>query len=141
LKVRIKTLTPYNRNVQDYKEVKYGSASPEKLLLMVFDGAVKFLKTAKFYREKNMESKAQVQIFKACDCVAELLATLNYEASPDIANALQRIYLHVMEGLRQSIMHGTNKEIDESMEILGSLKQSWEEAFSKQESQLQKTGT
>jgi flagellar secretion chaperone FliS len=138
-------VTPYNRSIQDYNDVKYGSATPEKLLLMVYDGAIKFLRTAKFLREKDQESKAQVQIFKACDCVAELLATLNYDASPDISAALQGVYLHILEGLRLSIKNGTNKEVDESLMMLGSLKTTWEEAFSlqdkQQETALQKTGT
>jgi flagellar secretion chaperone FliS len=139
-------VTPYGKNIQDYKDVKYGSATPEKLLLMVYDGAIKFLKTAKFLREKDQETKAQVQLFKACDCVAELLATLNYDAAPEVAASLQRVYLYILEGLRLSIKNGTNKEIDEGMQMLGSLKATWEEALSvaqtaQQEASLQKTGT
>jgi len=129
------------RSLNGYKKVQVNTSSPEKLLLMVYGGAIKFLKKARLLAKKDLRHKANVYILKAIAALVELIATLNHDESPEIAGALKKLYVYAMEQLRQSINEDNIEGIDEAINILSQLKSSWEEAFSSQDSStLQMTG-
>lgn len=117
------------KNLNGYRQVQVTTSSPEKLLLMVYGGAIKFLKKAKILMGKGQNDKAYLYILKAIAALVELISTLNHQESPEIAGALKKLYVYSMERLRYSIQSGEPGPIDEVVEILSELKASWEEAF------------
>jgi len=130
------------KSLNGYKKVQVGTSSPEKLLLMVYNGSIKFLKTAKLLRRKKKGDRSKIYILKAIACVVELISTLNHDESPEIARSLKSLYVYIVDILRKSIQSETDDGIDESLDIMSTLREAWEEAFiiAKTSSSLQKTG-
>jgi len=122
-------VSPYQRNLQGYRKIHVGTASPGKLLLMVYEGTLKFLRTAKMLMEKNQSGRASVYILKAASALIELISCLDFDKSPEIADTLKNLYVCLLSRLRNALQDNSIKEIEETINILGTLKDSWEEAF------------
>ena len=122
-------MSPYQRSIKGYRKVQVGTASPKKLLLMVYEGTLKFLKMAKMLIEKNQADRARIYLFKAIQALLELIASLDCDKSPEISNALKNLYLYSLDKLRSVLQNNSTQDIDEITRILESLKDAWKEAF------------
>ncbi len=123
----------YAKKSKDYKLVQIKTAPPEKLLIMCYDGLLKFLKTAKLLTEKGQADKSSVYILKATNVIVELIASLKPEESPEFAENLKNLYIYLIERLRESLEKGTVDGIDYVIDVIASLKDTWEEALSKKQ--------
>ena len=83
---------PYmNRGHQTYINNTVNTQSKGNLLIMLYDGAIRFIDEANLaIEEKNIEL-ANKKIMKAQDIVKELMVTLNMEAG-DISAQLLQLY-------------------------------------------------
>ncbi|MFZ5945229.1 MAG: flagellar export chaperone FliS, partial [Bacillota bacterium] len=62
-----------------YKQQSVNTATPEKLLLMLLDGAVKFSGQARRALEEKDVEKANYYLIRCQDIVLELMGSLNME--------------------------------------------------------------
>ncbi len=122
-------MTPYQKNVNSYKNVQIKTASRERLLLMVYDGTLGFLKKARILISKGKAEKANTYLLSATNAVIELLGTLDYAKAPDFCKSMESLYMYVIERIRASLEDYNLKDLDEAIKVISSLKQSWEEAF------------
>src|SRR3990172_11322712 len=101
---------PYSR----YHETKVLGADQGRLILMAYDGIIKFLQIA----TDNLKNKDYLgkgrNIIKAQDLINELLCSLNYEAG-EIAINLRNIYLFMINRLTYA---ETNKDIKSLQDVL-----------------------
>ena len=75
-----------------YKQAAVETASPEKLLVMLYTGAIKFLRQAeKALQEENLE-EANNNLIRVGDIITELNSTLNMEEGGEIAANLRSLY-------------------------------------------------
>ena len=80
------------RATQAYMQTNVGTADQGRLLLMLYDGALKFLQQA---REKMLEkdyAAKGILISKVIDIVNELSSSLNMERGGDLAVNLSNLY-------------------------------------------------
>lgn len=111
---------------------KENSFTPGELILMVYDGAIEYLKKAEEMLNKgDMEGK-QKMLFRAQDCITELMCSLNMEAG-EIANSLYRLYDYSNRRLAQANVQTQGEPIKEVLSILSELKGGWNEAVQKEE--------
>ena len=114
---------------QQYKNTEVITASKESILLMLYDGAIRFLKKAIVAsNEKNLEEKNRF-VGKTMDIVNELRATLNHKADQDIANHLEQLYDFVLDRLLKGSVENNPKYLEEAIGVLDTLKNAWEEAI------------
>lgn len=118
-------LNPY----QQYKENSILTASPEELVLMLYNGIQRFIEEAKIAIDKKDFNKANESIQRAQDIITELMLTLdmNYEISKN----LYSLYDYMM---RRMVEANIKKDIDILDEVKGfayDLKQTWNTALSK----------
>jgi len=102
------------------------SASPERLMIMLFEGAIKFVRLAKkAVEEKDIES-ANYNIARAEDIIAELEASLDmsYEVSEDLVKIYDFLYRQLIEA---NIKKDVNI-LDTVESMLTDLKDTWSEA-------------
>ncbi len=99
-----------------------------KLVAMLYDGAIKFLRTAKQKLQEGDYALKGVYIGKAQDIVAELNNCLNVQAGPQIANDLRALYNFLYGHLTQANIERSPEMIDESIKVLAELRQAWEQA-------------
>jgi flagellar protein FliS len=111
-----------------YQENQLLTASPAKLLLAAYDGAIRFCRIGS---EKMLEGKLDeqsVSINKALAIVCELLSTLREDVDPLLVSRLKMLYTYVIEKLAHANLNQDQEALSEAMGILSQLRQTWEEA-------------
>src|SRR5437868_5220986 len=88
--------------LQKYKQTSVTSASREKLLLMMYEGAIKYTKKAIVACEMKDIAERGLNIGRAYDIIMELSNTLNFEVGGDIARNLEQLYMFMTEQLTKS---------------------------------------
>ncbi|MCD6363809.1 MAG: flagellar export chaperone FliS [Synergistetes bacterium] len=115
---------------EQYRQMQIQTAKPEQLLLMLYDGAINFLKKAKVaIEEKNIE-EAHTSLIRAQDILAELMSSLNMDVG-EIALNLFRLYEYMHYRLVEANVRKDIEPIDEVLGLFQGLKEAWEEAIKK----------
>ena len=112
-----------------YHRVATQTAPPGELVLMLFDGAIRFLERALtgFDKDDPAEFNQTINnnVLRAQDIVRELNASLNLEAGGELAVHLRRVYRHVDWQLNQSNLRKDAAGIQDSLQRLTVLRDSW----------------
>ena len=112
---------PYSR----YHETKILGADQGRLILMAYDGIIKFLQIA----IDNLVNKDYLgkgrNIIKAQDLINELLCALNFEAG-EIAINLRNIYLFMINRLTYAETNKDIKSLQDVLKMLYELQRAWE---------------
>src|SRR5690606_15738809 len=87
---------------QKYKQTSVQSASREKLLLMLYEGAIRFVKQAMLAIDQNDIAGRGMNIGRAFDIINELNNTLNHEAGGEIAANLEQLYMFICDQFTKS---------------------------------------
>jgi flagellar secretion chaperone FliS len=116
---------------QKYKQTSVMSASREKLLLMLYEGAIKFTKQAiKAAEEKNISDRC-VNIGRAYDIVMELNNTLDHKVGGEIAVRLEQLYMFMTEKYTAANISGSPEPLKENLKLLETLYEGWVQAVEK----------
>ena len=112
---------------KQYKQVQVKTANKGKLVVMLYQGCIKFLRLAKKNIEKNNIESSHNYIIRSQDIILELMNTLDMEKGSDIANNLYQLYDFMN---RKLIEANVDKDIDKieivedmMLELLDSWKQ------------------
>lgn len=106
-----------------YQQNNVMTASKGKLLLMLYDGAIKFLKFSKVSIDEKDLGKANNYIVRAQDIVTELMVTLNMDI--EISKNLFAIYDYMKYRLIQANIKKDKEMIDEVLNMLSELRDTW----------------
>jgi flagellar protein FliS len=114
---------------QKYKTTSVQSASREKLLLMLYEGAIRFVKQAiKACEEKNIADRG-LYIGRTYDIVLELNNTLDHKVGGEIAKNLEQLYMFMTDQLTQANINGNKKHLEDVLKLLTTLHSGWKEAI------------
>lgn len=111
--------------IETYRQTAVGTQSRGRLIVMLYDGAIKFLKLA--VRELdagNYAAKGQY-INRAQDIVQELNAVLDMETGGEVAQNLRGLYLFMSRQLSQANTKRDPQMIREVIALLEELNQGW----------------
>ena len=115
-----------------YKQVQITTASPGKLILLLYQGAIKALKKSMdLIDRKDFGGKGDC-IIKAQDILMELNMALDMGAG-EIPGSLRQIYVYAYRKLATANLELDKDAIREVVEILEGLYASWEVAVQKTE--------
>ncbi len=110
-----------------YRQNEVMTANKETVLLMLYAGAVRFLKQAiEALNEKRTADKSKY-ILKTHDIVAELRAGLKRDGG-EISVNLDRLYDFVIDRLVQGNMNNAVEPLNEALGVLTTLNDAWEQA-------------
>lgn len=116
--------------INAYQQYQYNSimsASPERLMIMLFEGAIKFVKLArKDIEEKNMAA-ANYNLTRAQDIITELDQSL--DMSYDVSENLSDMYNFLFRQLVDANVKKDVKVLDSVLSILVELKDTWNQAL------------
>jgi flagellar protein FliS len=112
---------------QQYQEANLETASQGKLLLMLYDGAIRFLVQSQLALEQRRWNDAHNFNLRAQDIVTELLVSLNMDAG-DVANNLYRLYEYMNWRLVQANIKRDVEGVREVVGYLRDLREAWGEA-------------
>ena len=117
-----------NKGLESYKKTDVNTSSQGKLVVMLYDGAIKFLETAlSLIGQKHRTEEVHTNIVKAQDIIVELLASLNYDAG-DIAKRLASIYTYMNKRLLEANVKKEREPIDEVVGFLKERRDAWAKA-------------
>lgn len=112
---------------EKYKKTSVETASPGKLLLMLYDEAIKNLEAAIGDIGEQRVSQAHSHIVKAQDILFELRGTLNMEYS--IADSLGQLYDFLHTLLVEANIHKDRQRLEQVRSFLAELRETWQEAL------------
>ncbi|MDI6799984.1 MAG: flagellar export chaperone FliS [Actinomycetota bacterium] len=123
---------------EKYLKNKVETASPESLVTMMYEGAIKFMKVARDALIANDLQKTNHNILRAQKIVSELAFSLDKKRGGDIARNLESIYLHINERMVQANIKKDVKLIEESIELLSQISSAWQEAVDTNKGRVKK---
>jgi flagellar secretion chaperone FliS len=115
-------------NYSQYQQNQLATASPAKLLLAAYDGAIRFCRIAKQKMAEKQYCDQNTNINKALAIICELLSTLREDANPSLVARLRSIYLYMIEQLAHANLKRDESALDEVIHHLEGLRETWAEA-------------
>lgn len=112
-----------------YKKTAVESANKEKILLMLYEGAMKFIKQAMEAMDNNDIAKRGEYIGRAYDIVMELMSSLNHEVGGDMAKNLEQLYVYCLEELTRANLTSDKKRLENCLKVLNILYDGWSKAI------------
>lgn len=107
-----------------YRETAILAAPPEQLVVMLYDGARRFLhQAAAAMREQQIEA-SHVKLCRAEDIIIHLRESLDLEQG-QLATRLQAIYIFCQRHLREARFERNATKIEEVSALLGTLREAW----------------
>ncbi len=112
---------------QAYKKNKYETASPHKLISLLYAACLQNGNRAKQALLDGNKKDAHAAILKMQDIIYELTASLNEEQGGEISRNLKNLYLYMIDRLVEANMKKEAAPITEVMELLEPIKSAWEQ--------------
>ena len=122
-------MTTAHRYAQAYRTTSVETASPAKIVLMLFDGAIGFLHRALIgFEQESLTVRNETinnNLVKSQRIVNELRASLDLTGGGELALTLHRLYDYMDEQLRQANFKKDRAPILVTQELLGELRTGW----------------
>jgi len=113
-------------NPNKYLETAVQTASPAQLLIMLYDGVIRYCRQSIKYLEVKDYSNVNTNLLKAQSIISELRVTLDNKFP--ISQELHRIYEYFGFRLIQANIKKDASQVEEVLEYILELKEAWIEA-------------
>lgn len=110
-----------------YLEHKVMSAKPHELTFMLYEGLVRFIKTAQLQNAQNNIEKTSEALLRAQAIIVELQSTLNMDY--EVSNQLDALYDFMYERLVEANLKKVDSPMAEALEIAEQMRDTWKEAM------------
>src|SRR5262249_55812337 len=114
-----------------YQSVQITTTDRGRLLLMMYEGAIKFLKQAKAGLEENDMMKFCRFLSKGQAIIAELMNTLDFEKGGSIARDLDRLYDFMLFYLTEANLHRDPKRVGRVIGLIETIYSAYKEIIEK----------
>lgn len=108
---------------EQYRQTAVQTAPPEQLVIMLYDGAIRFLEQAKAALLQGEDASAPAS--RAQEIIVELASSLNHEVGGEIASNLARLYDFWLQWLIQAQVKRDTAKIDEVLVMVRELREAW----------------
>jgi flagellar secretion chaperone FliS len=109
----------------EYLETKILTATPHQLHLMVIDGAVRHATTGETALRSADFPRAQKQLGRANEFVAELIAGLHSDRQPALADRLKSVFVFVQRTLADADRKRDPQRVVDALGILRLHRETW----------------
>ncbi|MCC6443739.1 MAG: flagellar export chaperone FliS [Armatimonadetes bacterium] len=113
---------------QQYQRTQIDTASPGKLILMLYDGAIRFSNAARSAMERGDLYQKSYNLMKAQSILGELMSCLNMKAGGQIAANLFAIYSYLFDRLTEASLNDDIVPLSQAISHLNELREAWAEA-------------
>lgn len=115
------------RAVDKYQQVAVQSRSPLELVVMLYDGALRFMTAAREAIERGDLVAKRDAVSRALAIVSELRSTLNMKEGAEIAASLDALYGFVTERLLEANVQKDPGAIDDALQVMRPLRDAWDQ--------------
>ncbi len=113
---------------QAYRENIVLAATPAQLIVMLYDGARRFLRQASTAMQDKEVERAHNALRRAELIIAHLDGVLDHDQNARLAQELHEIYQFCLRHLSRARFDQDAGRLDEVGNVLGELRESWAEA-------------
>lgn len=105
------------------------SASPEQLMLMLYDGAIRFISLGIQAIENGQIDKRAYYINKTSAIVSEFSATLDHSMNAKLADDLDSLYAYMLRRMMAANLKNDTAPLIEVKKMLADLRATWAQAI------------
>jgi flagellar secretion chaperone FliS len=113
------------RAAQTYYQTQIQSQSPVELVVMLYDGALRFMRAAADAVEKRDLVGKREAMSRTMAIVSELQSSLNLSAGGEIAKSLDDLYTYINGRLIEANINTSAEPIKEAIRLLTPLRDAW----------------
>lgn len=111
---------------QQYQKQSVMTASSAELLLMLYNGCIKFMKLARQGIEDKDVQKSHNNLIKAQNIIFEFMNTLDMDF--EVSKSLMPLYEYIYWSLVRANVENDTAILDEALELVTELRDTWAEA-------------
>jgi flagellar protein FliS len=119
----VSNTNPYNQ----YKQTQITTANQGKLIVMLYDGAIKFLNIALDNMSPKTYDVVNNNIIKAQDIITELLLSLNMDEGGEISQNLFNLYMYFKRQLLEANIRKDAEILNHIVKLLKELREAWDQ--------------
>jgi flagellar protein FliS len=116
-------MTP--RALSTYRQTQVQSRTPLELVVMLYDGALKFLAQSRDAIDRGDIAARCEASNRALAIIGELQSTLNLDQGGEVAQRLDELYAYINGCVLQAAAENTVAPIDDASRILMMLRDAW----------------
>ncbi|OEF97737.1 flagellar export chaperone FliS [Desulfuribacillus alkaliarsenatis] len=105
------------------------TATPEELTLLLYGGAVKFMKQTIACMKANNITEANTANQRAQAIFEELMCSLDQEGQPEMSQQLYNLYEYINYSLVDANIKKDPQIIEQMIEFTNELRSTWQEAI------------
>jgi len=124
-------MSNYSNYQNAYKKASVNTLDQTKLIIMLYDGAIKNASFAVEHMKSGQIEKVHECLIKTKNIVTELMATLNMDRGGDIAKNLQSLYSYMFSQLIEANMNKKTEPVVIVIDLLKELRAAWTQINSK----------
>jgi flagellar protein FliS len=117
-----------NTYANQYQQNQISTASPEQIMLMLYDGAIRFVRRAIVANENNQPAEKLQGISKCMAIIVEFSNTLDHSIGGDIAADLDGLYQFMIRELNSARTETSGKHLKVVETLLLDLRDTWGQA-------------
>ncbi len=110
-----------------YRQNSVETATPTRLIVMLYDGAIRFLSQALPAMHARRYDQQSTLIGKAQSIIAYLRDTLDFEVGQAFAASLDSIYAALQRSLNDANVYDKPEQVEEAIRVLRELRETWAE--------------
>ena len=118
-------MSTYSNYQNAYKKASVNTLDQNKLIIMLYDGAIKNANFSVQYMESGEIEKVHDSLIKTKNIVTELLATLNMDQGGEIAKNLKSLYSYMFSQLIEANMEKKSEPVLTVIDLLKELRGAW----------------
>ena len=108
-----------------YQNEQFENAPPLKILQMLNEGAIRFMRQASAFQEAGDTANRGRVLGRAHAIVSELQATLDHDHAPELCEELDRLYDFVLYQITESNIRADASLLQPAIEVMGTLEDAW----------------
>ena len=112
-----------------YATAQVNSASPEQILVLLYDAAIRDVKDAIGALQDGDRSRKAKALDQGVKVVTELLSSLRPEKAPEIAANLSNLYDFMIDRMIRSNAQNEDCDLQSVVNLLSELRGAWVEAI------------
>ncbi|HID77317.1 MAG TPA: flagellar protein FliS [Planctomycetaceae bacterium] len=101
------------------------TAPPQRLQLMLIEGAIRFSEQARRHWQDGKDQEARSDLIRAQEIVVELLAGLKPDVDPKLVGKVASVYLFIYRRLLEASLQRSQQKLDEACRVLEVERRTW----------------
>lgn len=116
-----------NNPYRQYQKTSVTTASRERILLMLYEGAIRFTRQARTAMNEGKIADKGKFISKATAILSELMATLDFKVGGQLAVDLENLYVFMIDKLIEGNINNNPECLDNVESLLMTLYTAWKD--------------